>query len=141
MVNDLDKKYINFHQAYEALSRAIKTQQRLMEKEGDDSDVADLLSSGVIQHFELAYETLWKFLKQYLEARHEIEVASPRETFRACYKYKLLPEDLVNELMQLADARNKTTHQYNRILAQLICNDVIKHQHVMGTILNLIKLP
>ena len=38
-----------------------------MKKEGNDSDVADLLSAGVIQHFELAYETPWKFLKQYLD--------------------------------------------------------------------------
>lgn len=140
MVTELSHKYINFQNAHDAFTQAITTQEKLSNLAKNDSAVDNLLSAGVIQHFELAYETMWKFLKEYLKSTHQVEVASPRETFRACYEYKILPEVLVAELIQLSDARNKTTHIYNQLLAREVYNDVVKHHHVMKTILEITNI-
>ncbi len=140
MVSELSHKFLNFKNAHSAFAQAIETQQKFLLLSQEDENLDNLLSAGVIQHFELAYETLWKFLKEYLKYTYEVEVNSPRETFRACYEHKVLPESLVSELIQLADARNKTTHVYNQILAREICNDVVKHHHAMKNALEIVGL-
>lgn len=135
----LKRKYDNFKKAYAALNRAVATQEELKSIALQNPDADDLFSSGVIQRFELAYETAWKFLKEYLKHVHSIDVASPKEVFRVCYTYRIFPEALMNHLVQLADARNKTTHIYNQILAKEVCEAIKKHQDAVGKILEFIQ--
>jgi len=137
----LIRKYTNFQKAHQALRRAIAAQQQLHNTiAADSSDLDDLISAGVIQHFEIAYETAWKFLKQYIYDIYNVEVTSPKTTFRACLTHNLLPAETVDELSELADARNMTTHMYDQVLAQEVCNAVIKHYQALGKILEHIHI-
>ena len=136
----LNQKYENFKKAYEALSKVLEAQEKYKKIAAEDASLFQMHSAGVIQHFEMAYETCWKFLKQYLQELKEIDISSPKAIFRACYTNDILPLKITEELSQLSDARNKTTHIYNQILAQEVSNDIVKHQQVFAEILKLLKL-
>ncbi len=136
----LHAKYENFKKCYEALGKVIHLQEQLILSAASNTVMKDLINAGVIKHFELAYETAWKFLKEYLAYKYNSEEGSPKPIFRECEKYRLFPQRMVNDLITLADARNSTTHIYNQILAQEVCNDIIKHYQVFGKILKIIKI-
>jgi len=136
-------KYENFRKCYEALGKAIKTQNEVEAMSSDNQAIQNLLeavNAGVVKHFELSYETGWKFLKEYLFIVYDREVSSPKAVFRTCEELGLFSQNILNELITLADARNETTHIYNRMLAQEVCNSIEKHYEVFGKILEMIKL-
>jgi nucleotidyltransferase substrate binding protein (TIGR01987 family) len=116
-MENLNNKYENFKKCYEALGKSIATQNELESIIQENPLAQNLLNAGVIKHFELAYETGCKFLKEYLLATHNREVLSPKTVFRACEEFQLFPKVMINELITLADARNETTHIYSQILA------------------------
>ena len=136
----VNQKYENFSQAYQALSRSLETQEKYKKLAEEDNNLFQMHSAGVIQHFEMAYETCWKFLKEYLQQTKEIDLASPKAIFRTCYSQGILSLKITEELSQLSDARNKTTHIYNQILAKEVSSDILKHQQVFAEILDLLKL-
>jgi nucleotidyltransferase substrate binding protein (TIGR01987 family) len=131
----LSIKYTNFLKAYKALDRAIKVLERSIHHV--PQDMHDTIVAGVIKHFELAYETAWKFLKQYLESALGIEVASPKAVFRACYEYKILPQDVTDNLIKLANDRNLTAHIYDQATAEEICKAVTCHYHALSKVVEL----
>jgi nucleotidyltransferase substrate binding protein (TIGR01987 family) len=134
----LTHKYNNFKKCYETLGNVIKLQEQLQINTASNPVMQDLITAGVIKHFELAYETAWKFLKEYLANVHNCEALSPKQVFRECEKYQIFPTIIINELITLADARNTTTHIYNQILAQEVCDSIVKHYQVLGQILKII---
>jgi|SRR5581483_3726686 len=80
----LKKKYDNFKNCYESLGNVILVQEQLSTIAAQNPIAQDLFTAGVIKHFELAYETAWKFLKQYLLETYEIDITSPKQVFRSC---------------------------------------------------------
>ncbi|HLC07087.1 MAG TPA: nucleotidyltransferase substrate binding protein [Candidatus Babeliales bacterium] len=143
-MESLDRKYENFKKCYEALGKSINTQNELEAISLSNPSVQNLfdtVNAGVIKHFELAYETGWKFLKEYLLIIYNREILSPKAVFRACEELQLFPQNILNELITLADARNETTHIYSKILAQEVCNSITKHYEVFGKILETVKMP
>jgi len=136
----LEKKYKNFKKAYISLGKVIEVQKQLSDIAAKNPAANDLFISGVIQHFEITYETAWKFLKQYLMEVHNADIPSPKQIFRACETYRVFPENIVSELIILSDARNTTTHIYDQVLAQEVCNAIVTHYHTFGEILKHIKM-
>lgn len=98
-MDPLKRKYDNLKQRYENLGKAITMQEQLQNIAKENIDAKNLFLAGVIQHFELAYETAWKFLKQYLTENHGSTAASPKQIFRECEPYRLFPQNVVNELI------------------------------------------
>jgi len=137
----LNHKYNNFKKCYEALGNVILVQEELNYIAIANPIADDLFKAGVIKHFELAYETAWKFLKQYLADVYHQELSSPKAVFRSCETYRVFPPHIANELIMLADARNTTTHIYDQILAQEVCDSIVNHHQVFGVILKTIKMP
>jgi hypothetical protein len=41
----------------------------------------------------------------------------------------------------LAEARNTTTHIYDQVLAQEVCDSIVSHHQVFGVILEIIQMP
>lgn len=137
----LERKYNNFKKSYKSLGRVIDVQKQLSAIAAQNNDANDLFISGIIQHFEITYETAWKFLKEYLMEVHGSDIASPKQVFRACETYRIFPEDMVKELIILSDARNTTTHIYDQVLAQEVCDAIVKHYQTFGQILTHVKMP
>jgi len=127
----LKVKYDNFFSAYYTFTDAIKEQADIRKL----TDKCSTTEAGVIKHFELVYETAWKFLKEYLRIIHGVDVGSPKGVFRACRVAKVLPDNLVGELLVLADIRNATAHIYDRILAHDVFESVEQHKGTFEQVL------
>ena len=97
----------------------------------------DLVLSGVIKHFELTYETAWKFLKEYLHQVHGPVITSPRAVFRTCYEYQILSEAVTEALFDLIDDRNLTVHVYDMETAERICKTIENYFFVFEAIVKI----
>lgn len=134
----LESKYKTFITSLSALEKTIDVYQKLSHEESDN--IRNAIAAGLIQHFEMAFETSWKFLKEFLEIKHGILVASPKTVFQACYKYQILSEALTNELILLLDDRNMTTHVYDEEMAEKMCKSIINHYQVLEKVKRMVKL-
>lgn len=140
-MESLKNKLASFEKAYGALERAIAAHAKFSEQPLVDPDIADTLMTGIVKNFELAYETGWKFLKQFLFDVYNVEVNSPKGVFQACLKQEILSKAIVDQLTLLADTRNLTTHMYDIVIAQEVNLEIDQHYAVLGKILELVKLP
>lgn len=76
--------------------------------------------ASLIKHFEMCYEMAWKFLQSYLKNKHSIEIASPKGVFRESFVMHLISESETKQFLDMAEARNATTHDYNEETAKEI---------------------
>jgi len=91
-------------------------------KKEEYAKIYDKLRDSVIQRFEFCYDTLWKFLKIYLEQTKHISInpPTPRRTFRGCLEHNLISEKELSILINMAADRNAASHTYNERLAEHI---------------------
>jgi len=77
-------------------------------------DLQEAVRAGVIQHFEMAYEICWKFMKRWIEANvgaTQVDGVTRRELFRQAAENRLI--DDVEAWMLHHYARNLTSHTYD----------------------------
>lgn len=90
----------------------------------------------IIQRFEYCYDSFWKFFKKYLELIYTLEdINSPKKVFRACVKLQLCSEFEGEILIDMADDRNETTHNYDIEKVRIILSDIPLYYTTMVTIL------
>lgn len=133
-MESLERKHKNFMKAYKALQESLEV---MKDQKMIPGPIHNVIVAGVIKHYELAYETGWKFLKVYLQTKVGVEIASPKNVFRACYQYQILPKHITDTLLQLVDERNLTVHIYDDQMAQRICDAIIEYFFVFDEIAKL----
>jgi nucleotidyltransferase substrate binding protein (TIGR01987 family) len=109
-----------------ALRTAVTALTNVLDKSDDvrfmeslDDIAQNAIKSGVIKHFEFTYELCWKFMKRWLEMNVAPGVAdgvTRRELFRQAAEERLIED--VDRWMRYHDARNRTSHTYNPIIAE-----------------------
>jgi nucleotidyltransferase substrate binding protein (TIGR01987 family) len=80
----------------------------------EGSDRAGFRDSAV----EISFELCWKFLKAYLEERHNASCTSPRTCFRAAFTHGIIDNDPF--WIDLTVLRNYTVNTYNEQLADYV---------------------
>lgn len=85
---------------------------------------------GAIQRFEITAELAWKATQDYLEEQGYLDVHSPKAVMRKAYLEGLITDE--QGWLSLLDARNKTSHLYDDILADQV------YQQIQGTHLPLL---
>lgn len=85
---------------------------------------------GAIQRFEISAELAWKATQDYLEEQGYLDVHSPKAVMRKAYLEGLITDE--QGWLSLLDARNKTSHLYDDILADQV------YQQIQGTYLPLL---
>lgn len=113
-------KQQKFTNTFNALERSIQVFNRT----DIDDDIRENLVASIIKHFEMCYEALWKFLKLYLEIHYAEVVDSPKKVFRQCFALGIIDESTTKELLDISEARNATTHDYDEENAQEICQRI-----------------
>ena len=81
--------------------------------------VRETVKSGIIQHFEVAYEQCWKAMKRWLEGNmnpESVDGVTRRELFRLAAENRLIRD--VDLWMTFHKARNETSHTYNAVTAE-----------------------
>lgn len=85
---------------------------------------------GAIQRFEISAELAWKATQDYLEEQGYLDVHSPKAVMRKAYLEGLVTDE--QGWLSLLDARNKTSHLYDDIVADQV------YQRIQGTYLPLL---
>lgn len=104
-----------------ALERALSVTGDVQRWQRFDSETQEALKAGVIQTFEVAYEQSWKMLRRWLAVNPvagDVDGVPMRQLYRVAAKAGLI--DDVERWMDFHQARNQTSHTYNRAVAQAV---------------------
>ena len=119
----------------EQTQRALTSLEELVSKYSENqSDV--ILRDALIQRFEYSTEAFWKYLKAYLQTEHNLSANSPREVIRTGLTVKLYSEKMSQELLQMLDDRNLTSHTYVEELAETIAGRIPAYSNNMQNTMN-----
>ncbi|HXP89900.1 MAG TPA: nucleotidyltransferase substrate binding protein [Fibrobacteria bacterium] len=113
MAIDLD----SMRKAVASLERSLRVAGGMS---GMSADFRETVRAGVIQNFEVAYESSWKFIQRWLRENGQSQEAdSPRtrkDLFRMAAKAGLLEDP--TPWFRFGEARNLTSHTYDETHAQ-----------------------
>lgn len=101
--------------AIDSLDNAVGVCQNREFIENTPDNIKEIIEAGVIQNFEFTYELCWKFMVRWIYLNVSPEEASPRtkrDIFRTAARYGLILEP--KRWFSYAEARNETSHTYNR---------------------------
>lgn len=92
-----------------------------------------LARNASIQCFEFSFDTLWKFLKEYIQVNHKvsIDVITPKSVLQQALLLKIINEEELRVLFDSVDARNITSHTYNEDLAAKVMQRMEEFYGVM----------
>ena len=94
-----------------------------------------ILRDALIQRFEYSTEAFWKYLKAYLQTEHNLSGNSPREVIRVGLIAKLYSEEMSQELLQMLDDSNLTSHTYVEELAESIADRIPDYSKNMSEVM------
>ena len=118
----------------EQTQRALSSLEELVSKYSENqTDV--ILRDALIQRFEYSTEAFWKYLKAYLQTEHNLSANSPREVIRTGLFAKLYSEEISQELLQMLDDRNLTSHTYVEELAESIAHRIPEYSKNMNAVM------
>ena len=100
-----------------------------------------ILRDAMIQRFEYSTEAFWKYLKAYLSTEHNLSANSPREVIRTGLFAKLYSEEISQELLQMLDDRNLTSHTYVEELAESIAGRIPAYSKNMHAVMQPLSNP
>ena len=100
-----------------------------------------ILRDAMIQRFEYSTEAFWKYLKAYLSIEHNLSANSPREVIRTGFKAKIYDEQTSNDLLQMLDDRNLTSHTYVEELAESIAGRIPFYSTLMQNAMHQLSNP
>ena len=114
--------------------RALTSLEELVSKySANQTDV--ILRDALIQRFEYSTEAFWKYLKAYLQTENNLSGNSPREVSRKGLTAKLYSEVMPQELLQMLDDRNLTSHTYVEELAESIAHRIPDYSKNMNALM------
>lgn len=126
------------HERYQITKKAIASLDRAIKKykntkiEEERVDYRDI----VIKRFECSLDTLWKYLKDYLEVYLGIVAASLKAVMRKCHENKILSAQEAELALDMVDSRSESSHTYNEAIAQEVSEDVVDvYYTLMNTLL------
>ena len=93
-----------------------------------------------IKRFEICTDTLWKYLKLYLETKKGVLQTSPKPVFRECLRSQIITDEKEVALaIEMVDARNATSHIYKEEIAEQIHAHIPVYYQLMEKLLKLTK--
>lgn len=98
-----------------------------------------IVRDATIQRFEYTFESLWKFLKEYLKEKEGIICNSPKACFRELLGLGLLNEEETVMCLDMTDRRNETSHTYMEEVAEKIYSKIESYSILIRNILSRIK--
>ena len=121
---------------YETSARAIESLRIALEKiEGSQCCESDeeyrTFRDSEIKRFEISLDTLWKYLKHYLEKKTGVVQNSPKSVFRECLKAGIVDDQEVTLALKMVDARNMTSHIYKEEIAEEISTHIPAYYELM----------
>ena len=89
------------------------------------------IRDSVIQRFEFSVDIFWKCLKDYLEIKHKINLASPRSVMKECFAQRIIDEEELRVFEDMIDDRNDTSHRYDENMSQDIAENAYEYYRLI----------
>ena len=99
-----------------------------------------IVRDATIKRFEYTFDTLWKFLKEYLKVNKGISVNSPKDCFREIFSQGFTSEEETEKLLEMTDSRNETVHTYKQEVANKIYPKIKDYTELMDKVLGKVKV-
>jgi len=135
----LEEKYADLLKIHKRLAVAIKTYEKALVDKSIDDEIREAFRDSLIKRFELMYDLLWKYIREYINTMQGDAADSPRKVFQQCLSLSLINSDETQQLVDLIEDRNLTTHVYNIDLANKVAADIPKHFDVIHEIIMKLK--
>lgn len=119
----LEYKHKTMEDAVAALVTAMNTHRRYAES--DDQELSATCVASVVKHFELFYETTWKYFKFYLVEKYGVETTGTREIFKVLHDTKLINTGQLDVFLDCIKIRNATVHTYDKDFARELCKEIV----------------
>ena len=136
----LAKKYNNLIKIHRALAVSIDRYRKALSDKTIDLETREERRDSLIKRFELTYDLLWKYLREYMIIAQGISIDSPRKVFQQCLSLGFTNEAETDELIDLIEDRNLTTHVYDIDLANKVATDIQRHHDVIDKIIKKVSL-
>lgn len=108
------QRFNNYEKALESLTSAIEL--------GKTRPLSDLEKQGLIQAFEFTHELAWNVMKDYFDYQGTQNITGSRDATREAYSKGVIKDG--EGWMAMIQSRNKTSHTYNRAVADEIVNEI-----------------
>lgn len=106
--------FSNLKNSISALEKSLNVAKKIEDRE---SDLFETVRAGVIQNYEMCYESAWKSMKRWIEENDvEIDGLTRRALYIKATENKLI--DNVEKWMEFHKARNTTSHVYEVEVAE-----------------------
>lgn len=139
-MEDLNNKYDELLKIYRVFTVGIKRYQEASIDEAIDLETREFRRDSLIKRFELMYDFLLKYLREYIFTVHGISIYFPRKVFQKCLLLGITNESETNQLVDLIQDRNLANHAYDIDVANQIATDIQKHHEVIGTVIKKVSL-
>lgn len=139
----LKLRYEIIEKALNAFKKSVdrlETANKNFEKDSNLEEDYRSARDSAIKRFEISLDTLWKYLKIYLEVKIGLTQSSPKPIFRECLRVELINEKDTTEALKMIDARNMTSHIYKEEIAEQLSSNLSKYYDLMWKFINLMKL-
>lgn len=111
----LINKNDNFSKAVKRLNEANVAYKKNKENE--------FYQDALIQRFEFSFELAWKTLREFLTYQgYSLEILSPKGVIAFAYQEGILQNESL--WLEMLEARNQSSHDYGRDLAQGIAEEI-----------------
>jgi nucleotidyltransferase substrate binding protein (TIGR01987 family) len=129
---------------YKSLSDAFKSLEIIQTQFAADHDNLEyyrVIRDSKIQRFEYTMDTLWKYLREYLEYQGRfVEVASPKKVFLVCFNANLVNQQEMTILIRAMDDRNLTSHLYREVLAEEVSTRIDSYSPFLKAIIERVQI-
>jgi len=121
---------------YETLVKAQATLEEILSNKFifDDKDLAKAIRDSKIQRFEYSVDLLWKFISRYLQIYHGVVINTPKPVFKELFKTGIITEEETEKLLNMVDARNKTSHIYLEQIAEKLSREIKGYHQLMKNV-------
>jgi nucleotidyltransferase substrate binding protein (TIGR01987 family) len=115
---------IRWIQRFANFSKALNQLDKFMEK---SESLNELEEQGLIQSFEYNFERALNLIKDYYEFQGETAIQRSRDAFRLAYRRELIEDG--EGWMNMIESRTKTTHTYNKEMADEIVATILNQYY------------
>lgn len=114
------QRFSNFIKALNKLSLAVNY---INENNDSNEILEEIVKEGLIQRFEYTHELAWNTMKDYAEYQGNFDIRGSRDATREAFKMQLITNGTA--WMDMISSRNKTSHTYNELTAEEVCDKII----------------
>lgn len=125
-----EQRFANYNRALQKLSDAVAFIEEQLEDEeleihkADASEVLnEIIKEGLIQRFKYTHELAWNLMRDFLSEIGNLEIYGSKDATRAAFQAGLIRNGEV--WMEMIKSRNKTSHTYNKEIAEDIFSKVV----------------